>query len=46
MNRSTTHSVKHLTDPPDLESIYRSAPIGLAFLSPDCRYVMINQHMT
>ena len=46
MNRSTTHSVKHLTDPPDLESIYRSAPIGLAFLDTDCRYVMINQHMT
>ena len=48
MNRSKTHSdpVKPLTDSPDLESIYRAAPIGLAFLDTDCRYVMINQHLT
>jgi PAS domain S-box-containing protein len=31
---------------PDVELIYRMAPIGLAFLSTDCRYVMINDHMT
>jgi PAS domain S-box-containing protein len=29
-----------------LELIYKTAPIGLAFLSPDCRYVMINEHLT
>ena len=48
MDFSNTHSglAKPLTDTPDLESIYRAAPIGLAFLSPDCRYVMINQHLT
>jgi PAS domain S-box-containing protein len=31
---------------PDLEWIYKTAPIGLAFLSTDCRYVMINEHLT
>jgi PAS domain S-box-containing protein len=47
-NYSNTHSglAKPLTETPDLESIYRSAPIGLAFLSTDCRYVMINRHLT
>jgi PAS domain S-box-containing protein len=47
-DQSNTHSglAKPLTDTPDLESIYRAAPIGLAFLSTDCRYVMINQHLT
>ena len=29
-----------------LQLIYRTAPIGLAFLSPDCRYVMINERLT
>ena len=29
-----------------LQLIYKTAPIGLAFLSPDCRYVMINEHLT
>ena len=48
MDFSNTHSglAKPLTETPDLESIYRAAPIGLAFLSTDCRYVMINQHLT
>src|SRR5690349_19423994 len=48
MNSSDTYvdPVKPLTDSPGLESIYRTAPIGLAFLSTDCRYLMINQHMT
>ena len=43
MDRSEPHSdpVKPLTDSPDLESIYRTAPIGLAFLDTNCRYVMI-----
>ena len=32
--------------PPDLALIYDAIPIGLAFLSPDCRYLQINQRMT
>jgi PAS domain S-box-containing protein len=31
---------------PELQLIYDTAPIGLAFLSPDCRYVQINQRLT
>jgi hypothetical protein len=31
---------------PALQLIYDTAPIGLAFLSPDCRYLLINQHLT
>jgi PAS domain S-box-containing protein len=31
---------------PELQLIYEGAPIGLAFLTPDCRYVLINQHLT
>src|ERR1700691_2464759 len=31
---------------PELQLIYETAPIGLALLSLDCRYVMINQHLT
>ena len=31
---------------PALQHIYDTAPIGLAFLSPDCRYLQINQHLT
>src|SRR6476619_7690240 len=31
---------------PELELIYDTAPVGLAFLSPDCRYVHINQRLT
>jgi PAS domain S-box-containing protein len=34
------------SDVAELELIYRTAPIGLAFLSPDCRYVMINERLT
>ena len=29
-----------------LQLIYETAPIGLAFLSPECRYLLINQHLT
>src|SRR6202051_2718510 len=32
--------------PPELRLIYDTAPIGLAFLSPDCRYLQINQRLT
>jgi PAS domain S-box-containing protein len=35
-----------LTNSPELQLIYETAPIGLAFLTTDCRYVMINQHLT
>jgi PAS domain S-box-containing protein len=31
---------------PELQLIYDTAPIGLAFLTPDCRYVLINQRLT
>jgi hypothetical protein len=29
-----------------LQLVYDTAPIGLAFLSPDCRYLQINQRLT
>jgi PAS domain S-box-containing protein len=32
--------------PPELRLIYDTAPIGLAFLSLDCRYLQINQRLT
>src|ERR1700722_14897035 len=31
---------------PSLQLIYDTAPIGLAYLSPDCRYLQINQRLT
>jgi PAS domain S-box-containing protein len=31
---------------PGLQLVYEAAPVGLAFLSTDCRYLMINQHLT
>jgi PAS domain S-box-containing protein len=31
---------------PELRLLYETAPIGLAFLTPDCRYVQINRHLT
>jgi PAS domain S-box-containing protein len=31
---------------PGLRLVYATAPVGLAFLSTDCRYLMINQHLT
>jgi PAS domain S-box-containing protein len=30
----------------ELRLLYENAPIGLAFLSPDCRYQQINRHLT
>src|SRR5215469_13782330 len=48
MNRSIAHSnqILALTASPELRLIYDTAPIGLAFLTPDCRYALINQHLT
>src|SRR6187399_379664 len=31
---------------PTLQLIYDTAPVGLAFLSRDCRYLQINQRLT
>jgi PAS domain S-box-containing protein len=31
---------------PELQLLYETAPIGLAFLTPDCRYLQINRHLT
>src|SRR5215470_853725 len=31
---------------PELQLIYETAPVGLAFLSLDCRYVQINKRLT
>jgi hypothetical protein len=31
---------------PELQLIYDTALVGLAFLTPDCRYVQINQRLT
>lgn len=30
----------------ELRLLYENAPIGLAFLTPDCRYLQINRHLT
>src|ERR1700739_2207990 len=38
--------VQPLTNSPELQLIYERAPMGLAFSSTDCPYVMINQHLT
>src|SRR5678816_829440 len=35
-----------LEQPIDLQFIYDTAPVGLAFLSTDCRYLQINQRLT
>jgi PAS domain S-box-containing protein len=39
-------SVLLFPEQPALQLIYDTAPIGLAFLSPDCRYLQINQRLT
>ena len=38
---------KHPYEPlPELQLIYDTAPVGLAFLTSDCRYVQINERLT
>ena len=37
---------KQYATPPELQLIYDAAPVGLAFLTPDCRYAQINQRLT
>jgi PAS domain S-box-containing protein len=48
MHRGNPHHdpLKPLTTSSELQLVYETAPIGLAFISTDCRYVMINQHLT
>jgi PAS domain S-box-containing protein len=43
---ANSDQVEALISSPELKLIYETAPIGLAFLSTDCRYVLINQHLT
>jgi PAS domain S-box-containing protein len=31
---------------PELRLLYETAPVGLAFLTPDCRYQLINRHLS
>ena len=47
MDRDILHSdqIGALTSP-ELQLIYETAPIGLALLTTDCRYLLINRHMT
>jgi len=44
--QSRTSAVWPHSPNPALQLIYDTAPIGLAFLSPDCRYLYINRHLT
>jgi len=30
---------------PELRLLYETAPVGLAFLTPDCRYQLINKRL-
>jgi PAS domain S-box-containing protein len=43
---ATKSSVVLFPQQPALQLIYDTAPIGLACLSPDCRYLQINQRLT
>jgi PAS domain S-box-containing protein len=43
---ATKSSVMQFPQQPALQLIYDTAPIGLACLSPDCRYLQINQRLT
>jgi PAS domain S-box-containing protein len=43
---SSNASILRFAPQPALQLIYDTAPIGLACLSPDCRYLEINQRLT
>ena len=43
---NSSSSVLLFPQQPALQLIYDTAPIGLACLSPDCRYLQINQRLT
>src|SRR5215475_109373 len=45
-NPSTASEAVLFSTGPALQLIYDTAPIGLACLSPDCRYLLINQRLT
>ncbi len=45
-NASRVSEVVLFPQQPALQLIYDTAPIGLACLSPDCRYLQINQRLT
>src|SRR6201994_1340837 len=45
-NASRVSEVVLFPQQPALQLIYDTAPIGLACLSPDCRYLEINQRLT
>jgi PAS domain S-box-containing protein len=44
--QAALHSKQSYGQLPHLELIYDTAPIGLAFLTPDCHYAHINEHLT
>src|ERR1700685_4817012 len=46
MDAAARRPVEPSIDSPGLQLIYETAPIGLAFLSTDCHYILINQHLT
>src|ERR1700674_513327 len=45
-DRALVDGTQAPTPSPELQLIYDTAPIALAFLSRDCRYLQINQRLT
>jgi len=46
ITKNGRRSAQLYRQPPELQLIYDTAPVGLAFLTPDCRYAQINQRLT